>query len=157
MRIAIAADHRGYTAKDRISMMLREQGHDVIDVGTNSTRSCDYTDMAFEAAKSVAQGQTERAILFCGSGIGMCITANKVAGIRAASCNDELTAQMARRHNNTNVLCVAADLVGEELIRRIVEVWLETEFEAGRHLRRIEKIAMIEQGKDPSTYVQPNG
>ena len=155
MKIAIAGDHRGYTAKEKVSRLLNEQGHDVIDMGTNSTRSCDYTDVAFGAAKAVADNNVERAILFCGSGIGMCITANKVPGVRGALCNDELTAQMARRHNDSNVLCLAADLLGEELMRRIVEVWLETDFEAGRHQRRLDKIALIEQGIDPTTYKEP--
>ena len=133
-------------------MMLREQGHDVIDMGTNSPRSCDYTDVGYGAAKAVADHTVHRAILLCGSGIGMSITANKVTGVRAALCGDELTAQMSRRHNDANVLCLAADLLGEELMRRIVEVWLETEFEAGRHQRRVEKIAMIEKGQDPTTH-----
>ena len=152
MRIAIAGDHRGYTAKERVGVLLTEQDHDVIDMGTNSTRSCDYTDIAYGAAKAVADRRAERAILLCGSGIGMSISANKVAGVRAAACHDELTAQMSRRHNDSNVLCLAADLIGEELMRRIVEVWLETQFEGGRHLRRVKKIAMIERGDDPTTY-----
>jgi len=152
MRIAIAGDHRGYAAKEKMSLLLNEQGHDVVDMGTNSARSCDYTDIAYGASIAVAEGQVETAVLLCGSGIGMSISANKVRGVRAALCNDELTAQMARRHNNANVLCLAADLLGEELMRRIVEVWLETEFEAGRHSRRVEKIGLIEQGQDPSNY-----
>lgn len=152
MRIAIAGDHRGYGAKEKVALLLNEQGHDVIDMGTNSSRSCDYTDMAWGASKAVADGGVDRAILLCGSGIGMSISANKISGVRAALCNDELTAQMSRRHNDSNVLCLAADLLGEELMRRIVEVWLETEFEAGRHMRRIQKIAMIEQGIDPNSF-----
>ncbi len=152
MKIAIAGDHRGYPAKEKVSLLLNEQGHNVLDMGTNSTRSCDYTDVAYLAATAVAKDDVERAILLCGSGIGMSISANKVAGVRAALCNDELTAQMSRRHNNTNVLCLAADLLGEELMRRIVEVWLETQFEGGRHSRRVEKIGLIEQGCDPAGY-----
>ncbi|MFW6146645.1 MAG: ribose 5-phosphate isomerase B [Planctomycetota bacterium] len=152
MRIAIAADHRGYAAKEKMCLLLNEQGHDVIDMGTNSARSCDYTDGAYVASLAVANGQVDTAVLLCGSGIGMSISANKVHGVRAALCNDELSAQMARRHNDANVLCLAADLLGEELMRRIIEVWLETEFEAGRHLRRIHKIALIEDGVDPGTY-----
>jgi ribose 5-phosphate isomerase B len=104
----------------------------------------------------VADGSVERAILLCGSGIGMSIAANKVHGVRAALCGDELTAQMSRRHNNANVLCLAADLLSEELMRRIVEVWLETDFETGRHQRRVDKLTMIERGEDPSTYNGPD-
>jgi len=154
MRIAIAADHRGYAAKEKVSLMLAEQGHEVVDFGTNSARSCDYTDMAYPAAKAVIEGKADRAILFCGSGIGMSMSANKVPGARAALCGDELTAHMSRQHNDANILCLAADLVGEELMRRIVEVWLETDFLAGRHQRRVEKIAMIERGLDPTTYAE---
>ena len=91
-------------------------------------------------------------MLLCGSGIGMSISANKISGVRAALCSDELTAQMARQHNNANILCLAADLLGEEIMRRIVEVWLETDFAGGRHSRRVSKIALIERGTDPATY-----
>ena len=104
MKIAIAADHRGHAVKERISVLLHEQGHEVLDMGTNSSKSCDYTDVAYPAAKSVADSQADRAILICGSGIGMDISANKINGIRAALCHDELTAQMSRRHNDSNVL-----------------------------------------------------
>jgi len=142
-------------AKEKVSLLLNEQGHEVIDLGTTNSRSCDYPDIAYAAAKTLISDAVDRAILLCGSGIGMSISANKVPGVRAALCGDELTAQMARRHNDSNVLCLAADMLGEELMRRIVEVWLETEFEAGRHLRRVSKISMIEQGDDPSTYQEP--
>lgn len=152
MKIAVAGDHRGFAAKEKVALLLAEQGHEVLDLGTNSARSCDYTDIAYGAAMAVSTGQVDRAILLCGSGIGMSITANKVRGVRAALCNDELTAQMSRRHNDANILCLAADLLGEELMRRIVESWLETSFEGGRHARRVHKIAMIEQGGDPTTY-----
>lgn len=150
MRIAVAADHRGHAVKERIVVLLNEQNHEVLDMGTNSSRSCDYPDVAYPAAKAVADGKVDRAILICGSGIGMSICANKVDGVRAALCHDELTAQMSRRHNDANVLCVASDVLGEELIRRIVDSWLAAEFEAGgRHARRVVKIGWIEQGKDP--------
>lgn len=150
MRIAIAADHRGHAVKEKIAMLVREQGHQVLDMGTNSSRSCDYPDIAYPAARSVAEGTADRAILICGSGIGMDICANKVPGVRAALCHDELTAQMSRRHNNANALCLASDVLGEELMRRIVTSWLSTEFESGgRHDRRVRKVMLIEQGKDP--------
>jgi len=157
MKIALAADHRGHAAKEKIAMLLSEQGHQVLDMGTNSSKSCDYPDLAWPAAKAVAGGKTERAILICGSGIGMTICANKVPGVRAALCHDELTAQMSRRHNDANILCLASDVMGEELMRRIVSGWLTADFESGgRHERRVTKMAWIEQGKDPSTY-KPEG
>jgi len=153
MKVALAADHRGHVVKEKISALLVERNFQVLDMGTNTSRSVDYPDLAYPAAKSVADGQADLAILVCGSGIGMTICANKVHGIRAALCHDELTAQMSRRHNNANVLCLASDVLGEELIRRIVISWLETPFESGgRHERRVRKITCIEQGTSPSEY-----
>lgn len=153
MKITIAADHRGHSAKERINLLLDEMGHEILDMGTDSTKSCDYPDMAYPAAKAVSDGQAERGILICGSGIGMSICANKIRGIRAALCHDELTAELSRRHNNANILCLASDVLGEELMRRIVSSWLRTEFEGtGRHARRVEKIGCIENEKDPSTH-----
>jgi ribose 5-phosphate isomerase B len=158
MRIALAADHRGHSVKEKVAVMLSEQGHEVLDMGTNSSRSCDYPNLAYPAARCVADGKADVAILICGSGIGMTICANKIGGIRAALCHDELTAQMSRRHNNANILCLASDMLGEELIRRIVASWLSTSFETGgRHERRVRKIAWIEQGKDPAGYNEENG
>lgn len=153
MRIAVAADHRGHAVKEKIIVLLKEQDHEVLDMGTNSAKSCDYPAIAYPAAKAVAEASVERAILICGSGIGMTICANKVPGVRAALCHDELTAQMSRRHNNANILCLASDVLGEELMRRIVCSWLSNEFEGGgRHERRVRQIALIEQQIDPSTY-----
>ena len=150
MRIFIAGDHRGHNAKEKIAVLLNEMGHTVTDLGTNSAKSCDYPDLAYPCARAVAEGRADRGILVCGSGIGMSICANKVPGIRAALCHDELTAQMSRRHNNANVLCIASDVLGDELMRRIVSAWLSTEFEVGgRHERRVKKIVLIEMGKDP--------
>jgi ribose 5-phosphate isomerase B len=158
MRIALAADHRGHSVKEKVAVLLSEQGHEVLDMGTNSSRSCDYPNLAYPAARCVADGKADVAILVCGSGIGMTICANKIGGIRAALCHDELTAQMSRRHNNANILCLASDMLGEELIRRIVASWLSTSFETGgRHERRVRKIAWIEQGKDPAGYNEENG
>jgi ribose 5-phosphate isomerase B len=158
MRIAVAADHRGHAAKERIVVLLNELGHQVLDMGTNSSQSCDYPDMSYHAARAVAEDRADRAILICGSGIGMDIVANKVGGVRAALCHDELTARMSRRHNDANVLCLASDVLGEELIRRIVASWLETDFESGgRHERRVRKIAWIEAGRDPLEYDANNG
>ena len=156
MKIVIGADHRGHAVKEMVAVLLNEQGHEVLDMGTNSAKSCDYPDVAFPAAKAVAEGQVDRAILVCGSGIGMDMSANKVPGVRAALCHDELTAGMSRRHNNANVLCLASDVLGEELIRRIVLSWLSTEFEAGgRHERRVRKMSKIEQGIDPNSGEPP--
>jgi ribose 5-phosphate isomerase B len=146
MRICLASDHRGFTAKGRLAVLLRERGHEVTDLGTDSTESCDYTDIGGPAARRVAAGDFDVALLLCGTGIGMSITANKVPGIRAALCHDELTAELSRRHNDANVLCLPADLLGEELIRRIVEVWLSTPFDGGRHARRIKKLSDLEHG-----------
>ncbi len=153
MKIAVAADHRGHAVKEMVAVLLTEQGHEVVDMGTNSAWSCDYPDMAYPAARAVAEGKVERAITVCGSGIGMTICANKVPGVRAALCHDELTAQMSREHNDANILCLASDVLGEELIRRIVLAWLKTDFElGGRHERRVRKMIWIEQGKDPNLF-----
>lgn len=153
MKISIGADHRGYHAKCRIKASLEESGHEVHDFGTDSTKATDYPDPAFAAAAAVQSGACDIGILLCGSGIGMSITANKLRGIRAALCHDELTAEMARRHNNANILCLPADLVGESLMHRIVEVYLKTPFEGGRHSRRISKIGDIERQQ----YADPTG
>ena len=145
MKIAIGCDHRGYSAKQRIVAQISDRGHEMLDFGTDSTKPCDYPDFALPVARAVASGQADRGILVDGSGIGMSITANKVPGIRAAICHDELTAEISRRHNDANILCFAADLLGDELIRRIVDAWLLTPFEEGRHSRRLEKLAELER------------
>jgi ribose 5-phosphate isomerase B len=145
MKVSVAADHRGYSAKEKIKAFLRELGHDVIDHGTNGDKSVDYPDFAAPAATAVAQGRADKAVLLCGSGIGVSMTANKVSGIRAALCHDELGAEMSRRHNDANVLCLPADWLGDELMCRMVRVWLNTPFEGGRHQRRIEKVMALEQ------------
>jgi len=156
MKISIGSDHRGYEAKERIKALLQELGNTVVDHGSNSRSSCDYPDMGLAVARDVGEGRAERGILFCGSGVGMSITANKVAGVRAALCHDELTAQLSRRHNNANVLCLPADLVGDALMQSMVRMWLQTEFEGGRHSRRVGKIERYERehirsdGADPS-------
>lgn len=145
MKIAIGSDHRGFEAKERVKAYLQQLGVEVLDVGSDSKKSCDYTDFGLQVARLVSTGEAERGVLFCGSGIGMSITANKVAGVRAALCHDELAAQMARRHNDANVLCVAADLVAEPLAQNIVRAWVDTAFEGGRHARRLQKISEYEQ------------
>lgn len=151
MKIVIAADHRGHAMKEKVLALLAEQNHEVLDVGTNSASSCDYPDMGYRAARAVADGKVDLGIMVCGTGVGMSIVANKVQGVRAAVCHDELTAQMSRSHNDANVLCLAADVLSEDVVRRIVESWLGTSFEdAGRHARRVRKIACIERGEDPT-------
>jgi ribose 5-phosphate isomerase B len=154
LRVAIGSDHRGYQTKEKIKAMLTSKGCDVLDFGADCAASCDYPDAAYPTCKSVTSGVSDFGILLCGSGIGMSISANKVRGIRAALCHDELTAEMSRRHNNANVLCLPADLIGEELTRRIVEVWLKTSFEGGRHERRVKKIALYEE-KEARSEQQP--
>ena len=145
MRIAIGSDHRGYHLKEQLIAMLRTKGHDVEDDGANGTESVDYPDFAALVAKKVSAGAVERGILICGTGIGMAVAANKFSNVRAAPCHDDLTAEMSRRHNDLNVLCLSADLLGEKLIARMVELWLNTPFDGGRHARRVEKITEQEK------------
>ena len=145
MKIALGCDHRGFTSKERVRDLLISHGHEVADVGSQEGCTSDYPDSGFQAARAVRDGDAQRGVLFCGNGIGMSIVANKVRGIRAALCHDELTAQMSRQHNDANVLCLPADLIGEELMKRVVEVWLSTEFEGGRHQRRVDKILSFEE------------
>jgi ribose 5-phosphate isomerase B len=145
MKIAIGSDHRGYAVKQRLITVLRQLEHQVVDLGVASADvNVDYPDFAFEVGKLVGAQQADRGILICGTGIGMCIAANKVPGVRAAPCHDSVTVEMSRRHNDANVLCLSADLLGAELIERMVRIWLTTEFDAGRHQRRIDKIAHYE-------------
>jgi ribose 5-phosphate isomerase B len=149
MKIAIGSDHRGFEAKQLIKAIVVQLGHECIDVGTNDNNPVDYPDQAYLAAMAVSNNEAERAILACATGLGMSIAANKIKGIRAALCHDELTAQISRDHNDANVLCLSGDQIGEVLLRKIVEVWLETEFSGGRHLRRVKKISIIEKGGRP--------
>ncbi|MBN1853719.1 MAG: ribose 5-phosphate isomerase B [Pirellulales bacterium] len=145
MRIAVGSDHRGYLLKEKVAALLTSAGHEVINAGTMGPDSVDYPDYATIVAKQVSEGITERGILVCGTGIGMAITANKFPGVRAASCTDEVSAEISRRHNNLNVLCLAGDMLSIRQAERIVNIWLSTEFEGGRHERRIEKIHQIEK------------
>lgn len=151
MKIAVGSDHRGYEAKEQIKAIITQLGHEFVDVGTDSSDPVDYPDTAYLAAMAVSKNKADKAILACGTGIGMSIAANKVKGIRAALCYDELSAQISRHHNDANVLCVSGDLIGEVLLRKMVEVWLSTEFSGGRHQRRVNKISAIEEGKEPVT------
>lgn len=145
MRIAIGTDHRGFTIRQKVVELVQQLGHEVIDVGAFSADAVDYPDIASDVAHRVSRGEADRGILVCGTGLGMCIAANKVRGVRAAPCHDDITAELSRRHNDANVLCLSADLLGERLIDRMVEIWLNTPFEGGRHARRVEKINEIER------------
>lgn len=156
MKIALGADHRGIEARNHLQELLKRLGHEVHVYGAPDNRSCDYPDIAYPVAKAVASGQVDRGILICGSGIGMSIAANKVPGVRAALVHDEVGADMSRRHNDANVLCLAGDMLGLRIIDRIVTTWLRTEFEGGRHARRLRKIAAIERGQDPTAIDDPS-
>jgi ribose 5-phosphate isomerase B len=145
MRIAIGSDHRGFATKQKLIDLLRRLGQSVDDVGTHSADSVDYPDVASIVAAKVSRAEVERGILICGTGIGMAIVANKFPGVRAAPCHDDLSAEMSRRHNDLNVLCLSADMLGEKLIDRMVEIWLKTDFEGGRHARRVEKISKLDR------------
>lgn len=149
MKIAVGSDHRGLEIKEQIKAIAAELGHECIDVGTNESHPVDYPDLAYLAAKAVSEKEADRAVLICATGIGMCMAANKVSGIRAALCHDELSARVSRDHNDSNVLCLAGDQIGEVLLRKMLEAWLNTEFSGGRHLRRVRKIQAIEENKDP--------
>jgi ribose 5-phosphate isomerase B len=149
MKIIVASDHRGFAIKQKIVSFITQLGHEALDFGTDAPEPVDYPDFAAKAAKSISNGEADRGILICGTGMGMCITANKFPGVRACTCHDDLTAEMSRRHNDSNVLCLSADLLGDRLVNRMIELWLKTEFEAGRHARRIEKITQLELGTQP--------
>lgn len=150
MKIIVGSDHRGQQVKGKILELIEKLGHEAVNEGTDGDCGVDYPDVAAHVASAVSEGKAERGILICGTGIGMAIAANKFPGIRAAPCHDDLTAEMSRRHNDLNVLCLSADMLGERLIDRMVEIWLKTEFEGGRHARRIEKIAELEKAHESS-------
>ncbi len=149
MKIAVGSDHRGFETKQQIKVIAAECGHECIDFGTNDSNPVDYPDPAYSVSMAVSKKQVDKAILVCATGIGMSIAANKVGGIRAALCHDELSTQISRDHNDANILCLSGDQIGEVLLRKIVEVWLNTEFSGGRHERRVRKIKAIEESKDP--------
>ena len=149
MKVAVGSDHRGFDAKQQIKAIVAQMGHECLDFGTDGTHPVDYPDLAYVVAKAVSENRADRAILICATGLGMSIAANKVRGIRAALCHDELSAHISRDHNDTNVLCLSGDQIGEILLRKIVEAWLSTEFSGGRHQRRVSKINAIEEGLDP--------
>ena len=144
MKIALASDHGGYALKCDIKALLEKLGHQVEDFGCHSTDSCDYPDFGEAAARAVAAGTCDRGIVICTTGIGISIAANKVKGIRCAHCADSLQAEMTRRHNDANMMAIGAGLTGKNMAERMVEVFLTTEFEGGRHARRVDKLNAIQ-------------
>ena len=144
MKIAIGCDHGAFALKNKIIQHLEKQGHEVRDFGTYSTESCDYPEFGEAAARAVASGECERGIVICTTGIGISIAANKVRGIRCAHCADTLEAEMTRRHNDANMMALGAGFTGPVLAKRMAEVFLSTEFEGGRHARRVGKLDAIQ-------------
>ena len=146
MKLAVGSDHAGFELKTTVIKYLSIHGHEVIDCGTNNTVSCDYPDYAAAVCKEIVEGRAERGILICGTGIGMSIAANKVKGIRAACCSDTFSARFTRLHNDANVLCFGARVVGEGLALDLVDMFISTEFEnSGNHPHRVAKIAKMEK------------
>jgi ribose 5-phosphate isomerase B len=140
MKVAVGADHAGLPAKTQVVETLRLAGHEVLDLGTNSTESVDYPDYALAVSERVVSGEAAMGILCCGTGLGMSMTANKVPGIRAAACHDIYTAEMARRHNDANVLCIGARVLDDAAVDMVVSAFVDTPFDGGRHMARVEKI-----------------
>ena len=151
MNIALGADHRGYATSQTLSVQLKAAGHKVTILGDCHGQPCDYPDQAYLVGKAVSEGDAERGILICGSGIGVSIAANKVPGVRAALVFDDVASALSRSHNDSNVICLSADTTPPKEILGIVETWLKTPFEGGRHERRVRKIEAIERGDDPRT------
>ena len=144
MKIAIAADHAGFVLKEQLRQKLLRDGHEVVDFGTDSEESCDYPDFAQSVARDVAQGRCDRGVLVCGTGIGMCIAANKVNGVRAAPAQDEEEVRLTRAHNDANILTLGARFVAPARAGQMLDIFLQTEFLGGRHSRRVAKIAKME-------------
>ncbi len=150
MKIGLGADHRGAASARQLIDRLQALGHDVRPYSTLSGEACDYPIPAFHVGRAIAKGEIERGVLICGTGVGMCIAANKIKGVRAAVVHDELTAEISRTHNDANVICVSADLLGQRLIEKIVEAFIGTTFAGGRHARRLAEIGDIEEGREPT-------
>jgi ribose 5-phosphate isomerase B len=140
MKIIIGSDHAGYTMKEKVTAHLREHGIQVEDIGTYSEEAVDYTDFGKKAARKVSDGTFDRGILICGTGLGMSMVANRFRGVRAALANDLFSAIMSRRHNDSNIIVMGGRLIGDTLAFQLVDTWLETPFEGGRHQRRLEKM-----------------
>ncbi|WGU90184.1 ribose 5-phosphate isomerase B [Propionibacterium freudenreichii] len=148
MRIAMGSDHAGFELKEHLKGYLQDKGHEVIDVGTHSTESVDYPIYGAAAARKVADGEAVTAMVVCGTGVGIGIAANKVHGIRCAITSDVYTARMSRAHNNANALALGGRVIADGLAEEIVDVWLATDFEGGRHARRVNEITALEDGQD---------
>lgn len=144
MRIAIGSDHAGFALKQAVIRLLSELGHSYEDFGCYNTNSVDYPDIARPVAEAVAQGKFDRGILICSTGIGMCIVANKINGVRAAVCHDTFSARRAREHNDANVLCLGEGVIGQGVMREVTTTYLSCEFVGGRHARRLEKVNALE-------------
>jgi len=157
VRLAIGADHRGHATAAFIVEHLRVAGHTVEVFAPATTRTCDYPEPAYRVARAVADDTADFGVLVCGSGIGMSISANKVPGVRAALVHDAVTAELSREHLDANVICLPGDLLSGREMQTIVELWLATPFEGGRHVRRLRKIEAIERGIDPSTVTDQRG
>ena len=149
MKIAVACDHRGFEAKQHLLPQLQKWGHEVKDFGCNDAGGVDYPDYATPAAKAVGKGEFDVGILLDGSGIGMTIVANKIRGVRAAAVHDEVTSRRAREHHHCNVVCIGSDLLGQDQIRKIVEMFLNTPLGDGRHARRVEKLNQLDSEQRP--------
>jgi ribose 5-phosphate isomerase B len=147
MQVGLACDHGGFELKEELKTFLKTLGLEPVDMGTFNEDSVDYPDFGVRVAKKVSQGELEKGILICGTGIGMSIVANKFPRIRAALANDLYSSRCSREHNDANILIIGGRIVGKELAKEIVKVWLETPFAGGRHQRRIEKIEALEQEK----------
>jgi len=144
--IGIGSDHVGFALKQEITVYLREKGYSLQDYGAFGTERVDYCDFGFAVAEAVARGECQKGLLFCGTGVGMSISANKVQGIRAVVCSEPYSAKLSREHNDTNILALGGRVVGTELAKMIVDAWLNAEFEGGRHGERVDKISRYEQG-----------
>ena len=142
--IAIGSDHGGYLLKEEIKKHLKEKGYEFKDFGTDSTASCDYPVYAEKVCRAVQSGECEKGILICGTGIGMSMCANKCKGIRAAVCGDHFSAEFTRKHNNANVLCLGARVIGAGVAMQLVDIFLTTEYEGGRHAKRVEMMMQLE-------------
>lgn len=145
MKLCIGSDHAGFALKTELIVQLKEAGYVVEDLGTDSEASCDYPDIAHDVGRAVAAGRFPLGILICGTGIGMSMAANKIKGVRAALCSETFSARMARRHNDANVLCLGARVVGGGLASSVVEAFLGDEFEGGRHARRVDKLGSLQK------------
>ena len=145
MKLAIAADHAGFSLKEKLRQRLADEGHEVLDFGTNSEESCNYPDFAQPLGRDVAQGRSDRGILVCSTGIGMAIAANKIDGVRAAPAQNEDEVSFTRQHNDANVLTLGAKYMDVDRALDLIHIFLNTEFIGGRHSRRVAKIAQLEQ------------